>query len=370
MTAWNGPTWRLRVQLADRPGALAKLTTRLADRNCNVLALSVLPVPGGVVDDLVVRVPVGMLPADLVAVVQANGGHCVGISRTDQHDLVDGPTAALRTAARTIGSGAGLAEALRALLGADSVNPTDIEPEQPEPEQPEAVPGEVSVTGGAHQAMIRTSDGNTLLARRGWAPFTTIELARASALAALVEKAGVPTDSPRAVLTTDGAGIVLRAGRQGDEDALAAMHTRYSTEAVAARYQNGKRSVPNRVLHRLVTPPKGRTLVAVCGTTLVAVAQMISTDKPKIAEIVLLVDEEWQQRGVGTALLRQLAATARAAGITELFALSTAGTSALARTAARAGMATSTRWEEDLMRVSVSLRPLVEEEWDRSPVRR
>lgn len=362
-TEWNGPTWRLRVQLADRPGALAKLTARLADRHCNVLALSVLPVPGGVVDDLVVSVPAGMLPADLIAVVQANGGHCVGISRTDRRDLVDGPTAVLRTAARTIGSGAGLAEALCALLGADSVIPTDA------PERADAISGEVSVVGGAHQAMIRTSDGGALLARRGWAPFTAIELARASALATLVEKAGVPTDSPRAVLTNDGAGIVLRAGRKDDEDALATMHTRYSTEAVAARYQNGKRSVPSRLLHRLITPPKGRTIVAACGTELIAVAQLISSDKPKIAEIALMVSEEWQRRGVGTALLRQLAATARAAGIVELFAWSVTGTSALARTAARAGMATSTRWEDELMRVSISLRPLVEDEWDRSPVR-
>jgi GNAT superfamily N-acetyltransferase len=372
----SGPTWRLRAELADRPGALAKLTARLADRQCNVLALSVLPVPGGVVDDLVVSVPAGMMPADLVAVVQAHGGRCVGISRTDRHDLVDGPTAALRTAARTIGSGAGLAEALRALLGADSVAPVDpgTEPEQSAAETPgtevagSALPSDVSVTNGAHHATIRTPQGGALLARRGWAPFTAIELARASALAHLVEKAGAPTDAPRAVLTSDGAGVVLRAGRRDDEPAMAAMHARYATEAVVARYRDGKRTVSNRVLQRLITPPRGRTLVAVCGTELIAVGQLISTSKPVVAELALLVQDEWQRRGVGTALLRQLAAIARACGYTEMFGWSRPG-SGLARTAARAGMATSTHWEDDVQRVSLNLRPLADEEWDRSPVR-
>jgi len=34
-------TWRLRVELTDRPGTLARLATSLAARQCNILALTV-----------------------------------------------------------------------------------------------------------------------------------------------------------------------------------------------------------------------------------------------------------------------------------------------------------------------------------------
>jgi len=44
------PTWRLRVELTDRPGTLARLATSLAGKGCNILALTVLPVPDGVID--------------------------------------------------------------------------------------------------------------------------------------------------------------------------------------------------------------------------------------------------------------------------------------------------------------------------------
>src|SRR2546426_12593610 len=76
-------TWLLRVELDDRPGALARVTTRLAARDCNVLGLSVLPVPGGVVDELVVRTPEEVTPAALVADIRAEGGRCVGLTPAD-----------------------------------------------------------------------------------------------------------------------------------------------------------------------------------------------------------------------------------------------------------------------------------------------
>jgi hypothetical protein len=81
-------TWLLRVELDDRPGALARVATRLAAQDCNVLGLAVLPVPGGVVDELVVHTPEGLAPAVLIAEIRAEGGRCVGLTPADVHSLV------------------------------------------------------------------------------------------------------------------------------------------------------------------------------------------------------------------------------------------------------------------------------------------
>jgi GNAT superfamily N-acetyltransferase len=64
------------------------------------------------------------------------------------------------------------------------------------------------------------------------------------------------------------------------------------------------------------------------------------------AEISLLVEDDWQRQGIGTALLARLAALAEAQGITELSADCLAGDDVLPRTAARAGLRTE-RGAED-----------------------
>lgn len=330
-------TWRLRVRLDDRPGALARLTARLAAREANVLSLSVLPVPDGVVDDLVVRAGPDLLPADLVSDVRAEGGQCVGITRADVRSLVDHTTAALRAVAAAVRDPATGAEALRTLLAADSVGPR---------------------TGDEDRTGHRTSlPGTDLVASRGWAPFTEVELARAAALAEVLGACEAEPDTPTAVLTTDGAAVVLRRGTPGDADAVTALHTRCSAETVFARYHAGTRTLPRRWLYRLLSPPRGSTLVAVCGHELIGMAQLIRTATPDVAEVSVLVEDGWQRRGLGTAMLRRLAATARAEGHRELVAWCLPTETAFTRTAMRSRTAVSVRQEDGMTRIGLLLGP-------------
>ncbi|NUT96351.1 MAG: GNAT family N-acetyltransferase, partial [Saccharothrix sp.] len=282
-------TWRLRVELDDSPGALARMTIRLAERSCNVLALSVIPVPGGVLDELVVRAAPGLLPADLLAAVRAEGGRCVGITPADMRDLVDGPTAALRAAGNAMRLPGGVCDAVRTVLGADSV-----------------VVAEGDVEVNDHQIRLETGDA-TLVARRGWAPFTQVEVARAEAL---VELLGTRAPTTSALMTDDGMAVVLRPGLVGDADAVAALHTRCSMGTLFTRYHSGVRTVPRRWLHRLLTPPRGTTVLAQCGDTVVGMGQLIPMSTPDSAEVSLLVEDAWQGKGVGTGLLLALARTA------------------------------------------------------------
>jgi GNAT superfamily N-acetyltransferase len=320
-------TWRLRFELSDSPGALARVTVRLASADCNVLALHVIPVPGGVLDEIVVRAAPGVLPADLVEAVRSEGGKRVGITSADLRDLVDQPTAVLRAARMALTDPEQTADALRQVLAADSVTVG------------EAADGQVQLGEWA--------------ARRGWAPFTQVELTRAQALLDLVD---APAPSMRAVISDDGAALVLRPGSDADEDAVAALHSRCSMRTMFNRYHSGMRTVPRRWLHRLLNPPRGTTVLGQCGDQVVALGQLIHTGTPDCAEVSLLVEDAWQRRGVGAALLGALAADARAAGFTELVAWCLPSETALVRTAARAGLATTTRREDGLLRVSITPR--------------
>ncbi|MFT7838147.1 GNAT family N-acetyltransferase [Saccharothrix sp. BKS2] len=334
-------TWRLRVELDDSPGALARVTVRLAGRDCNVLALSVIPVPGGVVDELVVRAAPGLLPADLVAEVRAEGGRCAGITAADVRDLVDAPTAALRAAGQAVRDPATACEALRVVLAADSV--VVVPGSADDPDDPDE-----------HHARLVAGNGVVVVARRGWAPFAQVELARARALLDLLATGGVPVPQPAALLTDDGMALVLRPGRTGDEDAVADLHARCSMGTLFNRYHAGMRTVPRRWLHRLLSPPRGTTTVAQCADRVVALGQLLPMSTPDSAEVSLLVEDAWQGRGVGTALLGALARAARAAGHRELVGWCLPAESGLTRTATRAGLAHSSRREDGLLRVSIS----------------
>jgi GNAT superfamily N-acetyltransferase len=199
---------------------------------------------------------------------------------------------------------------------------------------------------------VRAADGTGIVVRRGWAPFAAVELARAAALADLVEALGKA--DAQAVITQDGAGIVLRDGRPADADAVAAMHDRCSRATLFARYHAGTRTIPRRLLHRLLAPPRGRTVLGLIGHQVIAVGQLINTNDPRVGEVSLLVEDDWQGQGVGAALLTHLVRTARAAGHGELFGWCLPGEPGLTRAAQRAGFPVSTRREDDLLRVSLN----------------
>ncbi|MDT4974930.1 MAG: diacylglycerol O-acyltransferase / wax synthase, partial [Pseudonocardiales bacterium] len=203
----TGKTWRVRVQLADHPGQLATLATRLSEHSCNLLGVSVLPVAGdpsdaagNVVDELVLRAPATLRSGELTALVEVPGARCVGIAPASVGDLVDTHTAVLRTAAGIL-SGVGTAcDALGQVLGADSVAllERDAGTESGEP-------GTIRLDSRGHRATITMRTGEQVVAVREWAPFTDGELARVPALLVLLGFAELrtPSDLPAAPSRAD-----------------------------------------------------------------------------------------------------------------------------------------------------------------------
>src|SRR4051794_36136904 len=180
----------MRVRLVDDPGALASVTTRLAERGCNLLGLSVLPVapehedePASVVDELVFAAPGSLTAGELAEVVAGADARCVGVVPASVAELVDAPTGALRDAVGVLSGAVRAADAVGRLLGAESIEGV------PRAGQ---TPGEdVVIDEDGTRAQV-SIDGSIITVRRRWAPFTEIELARVSALLQLLAAAPLP----------------------------------------------------------------------------------------------------------------------------------------------------------------------------------
>jgi acyl-CoA synthetase (NDP forming)/GNAT superfamily N-acetyltransferase len=119
-------------------------------------------------------------------------------------------------------------------------------------------------------------------------------------------------------LLLDRAVVFLRASRPTDVDALLDLHRRVSGRSRYFRFFTGAADV-EREVRRLSRPPDADHAVVVAehDGLVVAVASYERLDVAR-AELALLVDDDWQGRGVGTLLLERLASYARAAGIAEL----------------------------------------------------
>jgi GNAT superfamily N-acetyltransferase len=118
-------------------------------------------------------------------------------------------------------------------------------------------------------------------------------------------------------LLLDRAVVFLRASRPTDVDALLDLHRRVSGRSRYFRFFTGAADV-EREVRRLSRPPDADHAVVVAehDGLVVAVASYERLDVAR-AELALLVDDDWQGRGVGTLLLERLASYARAAGIAE-----------------------------------------------------
>lgn len=322
----SASAWRIRVRMDDRPGTLARIAIRLAALECNILALSVLPVPGGVLDEIVLRPAAGLPQQLLIDAIREEGCECSGIVDADLTELVDPASATLTSAKRAVEDPAGLAEVLRDVLSADLVTRVP------------SLEGNPSRTEGGHRAVFPAGDGTAFVARRRWSPFVELELSRAVALIGLLTAVRDNVAGPIVLDRPDGAAVVLRKGVPGDAEAVSALHQRCSMETLFQRYHAGMSAVPRRWLHRLLMPPRGTSLLAVCGRDVIGLGQLIPAPDGGAAEVSLLVEDSWQRQGIGVALLARLAVLATAKGERELTAVCLPGEDALFRTAARAGL--------------------------------
>ena len=163
--------WRVRVVLDDRPGALQEMTAALADLPANILKISVHPVDGGVLDELVLSTATSIDEDDIVRALTGAGSRSASVRPTTPFALEDGQTRALSLAARVAADPAELRSAVSELLAA------------------RAVPGPVLGAGAVDGTVLKlpSRTGPPHYFSRAGEPFTPAESARAHRLAELAE---------------------------------------------------------------------------------------------------------------------------------------------------------------------------------------
>ncbi|MBO3736015.1 GNAT family N-acetyltransferase [Actinoplanes flavus] len=313
--------WRIRATVDDRPGYLSVLTASLALRSVNILAVQVHTTEEGAVDDFLVDAPDTLTEADLMAAVVKGRGRDAFVGRAEAEGLADQPTRGLALAGRLVHEPDSLGESLVALLDA-----TDVRWR----------PASASDGPGFHGGRMTLIDpaGGCLEVLRALPAFTPAEFARAQALVEVAASVHRLQREQVSLLLPDGSELVLRPAGPDDLPAVRDLHEECSPATLRHRYPGG---VPGEArLRRLLEPSRGVTLLAVApGGSVAAMATLLV--EGDLGEATVLVEDDWQRRGLGTVLLRRLRAHAERAGLGAVVAHTPSDNVAMLRTLRRLG---------------------------------
>lgn len=176
----------------------------------------------------------------------------------------------------------------------------------------------------------------------------------------MTDSASLPLSDADGVdaIRADGGLVRLRPVVPDDAAALLALHRGVSDRSLYLRFFGISRPAADRYVAQLVRPagPEHQVLSAWIGDQLVGVAafERLPGDT---AEVALLVSDDRHHEGIGTLLLEHLAGAARQVGITH-FVADVLGENSLAlQTLRDMGCRTTTRFEDAVARVEISLQP-------------
>ncbi|MEI5526947.1 GNAT family N-acetyltransferase [Streptomyces brasiliscabiei] len=307
--------WRMRTTVKDEPGSLAVLCTALAEHRVDILSLQTHPLAEGTVDEFLLRAPEELSATAIGRSVSEAGGAETWIERGDAHDLVDAPTRILGLATRTALDAAELPLALRQLLGRCTIRSLPaIAPGSGRAQESAPVEGVLEET----VMRLRAPEGGVITVERPYLPFTPTEFARARALVELDARLGPRVPHGEDVLTlSEGDDITVRRADGGDLRAAREMHERCSPRTLSMRY-HGPVGDADRYLKHLLSPRFGRTLAArTASGRLVGLGHLLWDGDE--TEIALLVEDDWQRRGIGGELLRRLVDMAAGTGCENVY---------------------------------------------------
>jgi GNAT superfamily N-acetyltransferase len=266
------------------------LTASLALKSINILAVQVHTTEMGAVDDFLLDAPDQLTEDDLHRAIEKGRGRDAWVAKAEAYDLVDPPAQIAGLAARLAADPGLLGPVLSTLLGGCLVRHEEA------PADP-----------GYGTSVMRLADpaGGMMVLTRLAPAFTPAEFARAQALTEVARSTAARRLGDVSLLLPDGAELTVRVAGSADLPALAEMHARCQARSLYRRYMVGTNGPSREQLTRLVSPARGTALVAEDGQgRIAALANLIG--EGDFAEAALLVEDGWQKRGVGTALLRRL----------------------------------------------------------------
>lgn len=332
------PFAELRVRVPDLPGELRRLAGVVAAVGADIVNVDVQHVHDGhAIDVLSVRLPEGeALEAFTAAMTEALGGADVECRWAGRDALTDPMVRALdvvRAVASRPGDVTVLERGLCRLLDAEQawIVPT--------PPARSGWVGQAVATGlpttrrsldvrcgtaGAPTSLLvlplPAPESSVAIVARPDGAFTDSEVARGMALGRTTADMGAghpsrppggsPTWDVHEVPTRRGGPVVVRPAVPEDRAAVLALHARCSDTTLHRRFFAGMPILHRRVLDTLVGDSPDENVALVAEDTeghLRAIANVIRTpDDTTDAEIALLVEDDWQNRGLGSTLLALL----------------------------------------------------------------
>lgn len=163
----------------------------------------------------------------------------------------------------------------------------------------------------------------------------------------------------------DGTVVRLRVGRPGDRDLLRRGFERLSDESRYLRFMGRKPALSEAELDALTVVDQHRFALAAVRPDPatgeeegLGVARFVRDPaEPEVAEAAVTVVDAWQGRGLGSLLLRRLAAAARERGVRRFGGEILARNEGMRRLLAEHGAATVVDSYADVLRVQVALPP-------------
>lgn len=342
-----GNPWRVRADIPDKPGTLAKLVRAMGSLHTYSVGVYVI---GRDEDyrtiDIALVAPESVTEEVLRAAVSVGRNVYIGPGSPD--DALDLPTRILDAATAVVARPDWAPLAARKLVEADEVEVNDAT--EGEDDSPDVM------------RLQWTPDQHVVL-QRSWAPFAAAERTRASAflrLSAAIASALGNEDAAAWVEPIKGGHVWIRLARPEDADAIAAMHERSSERSRYQRYFSltDWRGVR---LHRLSGGHRGATLVVMSEDgAIIGLGNVFPdpTEGTGAAEIALIVEDAYQGRGVGKKLLQVLIYFAMRMGFTEVVASVLAENKGMLKLLESSGLDWTTRVEDSVaeMRAPLPLR--------------
>jgi AcrR family transcriptional regulator/RimJ/RimL family protein N-acetyltransferase len=305
-----GQPWRLRVDVPDQPGGVARLVRVLGSLHAYTVAMQVVDSGEGYrTIDVALIAPDSVTEDVMLAAARSVGKHAyVGPGTLD--DAIDLPTRVLDGATQLVTTPELAPLAAGELVEADHVEVADAN--EGEDDSPDVM------------RLQWTPDRHVVL-QRSWAPFARAERTRASALlrlsSAIAAMAGTE-QAPGWVEPVKGGTVWIRLARPEDADAVAAMHDRSSDRSRYQRYFSIADWHGTR-LYRLSGGHRGATLVVMNEDGDIIGLGNVFPDPSEgdhVAEIALIVEDAYQRKGVGRKLLQAMLHMAVRLGFTEVVA--------------------------------------------------
>jgi acyl-CoA hydrolase len=135
-----------------------------------------------------------------------------------------------------------------------------------------------------------------------------------------------PEELERYDTLRDGTQIFFRPVKPTDEPALSEMLYSLSPDSVRSRYFTHTRTFPHKDVQRLTNIDYRNDLAIVgcvpgpAGEQIVAIAQYFLEPKTQAAEVAFIVQDEWQQKGMGSFLLAYITKIAAERGVKRFYA--------------------------------------------------